>query len=145
MFDKSMSNVALIRKNKPDWQAGLLNGIGGKVEYGESSKSAMVREFKEEAGMNTSETIWINFCSMSGINNDNSRFGIEFFFCIGDPNKLNSMELEQIKVFPAADIAAGKEKTIGNLQWLIALALDFGKGTYPPSKVNAFYFTDKKL
>lgn len=45
------NNVLLIRKAKPDWQAGLLNGIGGKVEDGESIFQATVREFKEETGL----------------------------------------------------------------------------------------------
>jgi len=78
-FDKSMSNIALIRKQKPQWQAGLLNGIGGKVEDSELPKVAMWREFKEEAGLNTSQLTWVNFCTMSGVNNDGSAFEVEFF------------------------------------------------------------------
>lgn len=45
--------VALIRKAKPAWQAGRLNGIGGKVEPGEDPQLAMAREFEEEAGVAT--------------------------------------------------------------------------------------------
>lgn len=41
-------SVLLVRKAKPEWQKGLLNGIGGKVEPGESVLEATVREFKEE-------------------------------------------------------------------------------------------------
>lgn len=51
MFDPSLQLVLLIRKNRPDWQAGRLNGIGGKIEDGEASIDAMIREFKEEAGL----------------------------------------------------------------------------------------------
>ena len=139
MFDESMSNVALIRKNKPAWQAGLLNGLGGKVEDGERPIYSMCREFHEESGCKTWEDEWVNFCSMSGVNNDGGAFEIEFFYNIGEPHKLTSVESEQIEVVPAADIAAGKEKTIGNLPWLVALALDFGKGCHPPSHVTASY------
>jgi hypothetical protein len=32
MFANDFTEVALIRKNKPEWQRGKLNGIGGKVE-----------------------------------------------------------------------------------------------------------------
>ncbi len=32
MFSKDEKYVALVIKNKPDWQKGLLNGIGGKIE-----------------------------------------------------------------------------------------------------------------
>ena len=49
-FSECGGRVALIRKLKPEWQRGLLNGIGGKMEPGESLHSAMVREFEEETG-----------------------------------------------------------------------------------------------
>lgn len=40
-------NVLLVRKNRPDWQAGLLNGVGGKCEGHETPHFSMVREFQE--------------------------------------------------------------------------------------------------
>jgi 8-oxo-dGTP diphosphatase len=43
-------DVALVLKNKPNWQKGLWNGIGGKIEPGEFAKEAMIREFFEETG-----------------------------------------------------------------------------------------------
>ncbi len=46
-FDKN-DKVVLIKKAKPPWQRGKLNGVGGKVEAGESPRTAMRREFKEE-------------------------------------------------------------------------------------------------
>lgn len=49
LFNDS-NEVLLVRKNKPDWQKGLLNGVGGKIEENESPSSAMIREFKEEVG-----------------------------------------------------------------------------------------------
>jgi 8-oxo-dGTP pyrophosphatase MutT (NUDIX family) len=67
-FD-TYGRVALIRKNRPEWQAGQLNGIGGHVETAcersdhinsrhdaacrghlEDPYVAMVREFEEETG-----------------------------------------------------------------------------------------------
>lgn len=51
-------NVVLIRKTKPEWQAGRLNGVGGKIERMETEKAAMVREFEEETGVQTSEDDW---------------------------------------------------------------------------------------
>ncbi len=50
MFSPDKKQVALIRKTKPEWQKDLLNGIGGKIESGESPHEAMVREFYEESG-----------------------------------------------------------------------------------------------
>lgn len=49
----------LIKKNRPDWQQGQLNGIGGKVKKDELVIDAMVREFNEEAG--------IPLCRLQGV------------------------------------------------------------------------------
>jgi 8-oxo-dGTP diphosphatase len=49
-FD-DLGRVALVRKARPAWQAGKLNGIGGHIEPGESPVDAMDREFMEETGV----------------------------------------------------------------------------------------------
>jgi 8-oxo-dGTP diphosphatase len=49
--DPSSDMALLVRKNRPDWQAGRLNGIGGHIEAGETPEQAMVREFQEETGL----------------------------------------------------------------------------------------------
>ena len=51
IFDESFENILLIRKNRPNWQKGRLNGVGGKVEDQETSYEAMVRECEEECGL----------------------------------------------------------------------------------------------
>ena len=51
LFNPDMTEVVLIKKNRPDWQKGLLNGVGGKIESGEDPITAMIREFKEETGV----------------------------------------------------------------------------------------------
>ena len=51
MFDQDMKTVLLIKKNRPDFLAGKLNGIGGKVESDETPPNAMCREFLEESGI----------------------------------------------------------------------------------------------
>jgi 8-oxo-dGTP diphosphatase len=48
ILDNTAEKVLLIRKNRPRWQIGRLNGVGGKLEEGESSYEAMVRECSEE-------------------------------------------------------------------------------------------------
>lgn len=54
--DPAHAGVLLVLKNRPDWQAGLLNGIGGKIESGETPDQAIVREFYEETGIRTDFT-----------------------------------------------------------------------------------------
>lgn len=57
-------SVVLIRKNRPEWQAGKWNGVGGKVEPGETAEEAMVREFEEETGFYNAQ--WFPFCVNTG-------------------------------------------------------------------------------
>src|ERR1700690_3869942 len=71
LFDPSRIAVLLIRKARPDWQRGKLNGIGGKIEVGEVPSQAMEREFREESGL-TVKT-WIHFGQF--------RSGSDLVFC----------------------------------------------------------------
>lgn len=47
VFDQN-GKVILLRKTHPDWQAGKLNGVGGKCKPGEDDRVTMVREWQEE-------------------------------------------------------------------------------------------------
>lgn len=58
----------LIEKRKPDWQKGLVNGLGGHVEEGENSYVAMAREFEEEAGIETNRQNWRGVLQISSLN-----------------------------------------------------------------------------
>lgn len=54
----------MIRKNRPEWQAGRLNGVGGKVETTDADgHAAMVREFTEETGVLV--PTWHHFASLT--------------------------------------------------------------------------------
>lgn len=50
VFD-NINRVLLINKNRPDWQRGYFNGLGGAINENETSKQAMHRECKEESGL----------------------------------------------------------------------------------------------
>jgi len=64
-FNSSLTTILLIRKTHPAWQAGKLNGVGGKVEEGETPTQAMEREFREEACFETKHG-WVQFGSLRG-------------------------------------------------------------------------------
>lgn len=51
VFDEYNKRVLLIKKNRPEWQVGKYNGVGGKVEDNETPYEAMVRECEEECGL----------------------------------------------------------------------------------------------
>lgn len=64
LFDPKLEQVVLIVKDHPEWQAGLLNGVGGKIADGESPLDAMVREFEEEAGPRVPGDEWTWFATL---------------------------------------------------------------------------------
>lgn len=116
MFDGS-GNVALVRKLKPEWQKDKLNGIGGKIEDGETPINAMVREFEEETGCR--DYSWEQFCTLSG-----DGFEVHFFSTIGNVDLLQTMEAEEIVVVPISSVGIGN--CIPNLTWLIPMAMTAG-------------------
>jgi len=64
-FDETKNNVVLILKNRPAWQKGFYNGVGGKVEkYDEDYHAAMSREFLEETGVLINPNEWDYFAAM---------------------------------------------------------------------------------
>lgn len=128
MFNKDLSEVALVRKSHPNWQKGKLNGVGGHIEEGETPAEAQVREFREEASRITSIHDWHRFLCMRG---EGLKPWQVDFFCMRDEHDLNRNMLdlritrdEPIEIHNTADIIGGRQNTIENLPWLIALAID---------------------
>jgi 8-oxo-dGTP diphosphatase len=125
MFDEKFEKVLLVRKQKPAWQKGLLNGPGGKIENPETAIGAMVREFKEETGID--HPTWKHYCSLSGLTPDGARFEVLVFATIGEPEKWSvtpANMVESVEVHNSASFTPVSEGAIENLCWLIALAID---------------------
>lgn len=112
MFSEDKKKVALIIKNRPQWQKGLMNGIGGHVETGEKPYDAMVREFEEETGVRHSD--WNHFCTLQG------PFGkVHFYKAIGVLGRLKTLTDETVCVCKAWRLNG----VVPNLNWLIPMAL----------------------
>jgi 8-oxo-dGTP diphosphatase len=54
--------IPLLRRTKPDWQAGKLNGVGGHIEANETPDDCMVREWHEETGDDHAD--WRKFATL---------------------------------------------------------------------------------
>jgi 8-oxo-dGTP diphosphatase len=93
LFTTNMNEVWMVEKQKPDWQKGCLNGIGGKIEKDELPIEAAIRELKEEAGVDKMNLWELGY--MFGTNNDSSGFKVWVFTGVTDL-ELKTMETEQI-------------------------------------------------
>src|SRR4051812_3192633 len=60
-----LGRLVLIRKKRPEWQAGRLNGVGGHQEPGETPEVAMAREFYEETGVGCRAENWRLFFELT--------------------------------------------------------------------------------
>jgi 8-oxo-dGTP diphosphatase len=115
-FDKEGKSVALVHKNRPDWQIGQINAIGGKVEPGESPTNAVAREFLEETGLRVLD--WEHVVEIYG-----PGWEVYFYRAFGNPNDCKTMEDEEIVVHSVSD-ALNLHNLVSNLYWILPLALD---------------------
>jgi 8-oxo-dGTP diphosphatase len=115
--------VLLIQKARPAWQAGKLNGIGGKAKEGETPSETQVREFEEETGLLTSQEDWETFAILIGENTDNAgKWKVSFMRAFNIPiDKAQPIE-DEVPI--VVDPGALPSTVIGNLHWLIPMALD---------------------
>lgn len=118
MFSSSFDYVVLIEKAKPAWMAGHLNGVGGKVEANESAAEAMVREFREETGLDTQKKNWIRVTALHepGVT-------VDVFACIDSRSGMaKTMTPEPIRVIDwDYRLAVSPIHYMPNILWLIPM------------------------
>lgn len=131
LFDQSLVNVALVEKQKPEWQRGFHNGIGGKIEENETADQAMRREFREETSVDI--PTWIHFCTLIEPMPAPSEWSVEFFYAIASGEQFNGLQSvteETIRAVRISEIGRqiselyGEVKLMPNLKWLIPMALN---------------------
>lgn len=121
IFNKDLDSVWLIKKNKPEWQKGCLNGIGGKIERGERPIDAMERELREETGIRLPGVDpLMSVGRMQGINNDGEDFQVFIYASVVD-DRLESKETEEVSLYKLEDVK--KHRVIGNVPMLIEACL----------------------
>ncbi len=114
LFDIAKTKVVLIEKRRPTWQAGKLNGVGGKIETGESPHDAMLREFSEETGLTVLS--WSRVLLLRGRD-----WRVHFFRAFGVPDATETTTDERVGVFRTAQLP---DNVLPNLRWLIPMCLD---------------------
>ncbi|HYE21545.1 MAG TPA: NUDIX domain-containing protein [Tepidisphaeraceae bacterium] len=127
-FPPGRDRVLLIRKNRPAWQAGKLNGVGGKIEPGETPRQAARREFEEETGLALPEAVFEHVLTLSGpddisVPDRPGPIGWQghFFRVICDVNAARSVTDEALEIHSAGALP---DSVIPNLRWIIPMMLD---------------------
>lgn len=122
--------VVLIRKNRPAWQAGYLNGVGGHIEKYEDPHSCMVREFREETGVGVGP--WEHFATLLG------EHAMIHCFAVYDPEGMFIYDVktttdEDIEIWPFDDLNGFLEhsQTVPNLEWILPLMRQRAKYSWP--------------
>ena len=122
VFSSDRSKVVLVKKNRPEWQAGFYNGVGGKMEEEDQGNSfhTMTREFREETGVEVSYLDWELYAVLSGCN-----FLIKVFCLFSDEvvAKVTTVTDEPIEIVDV-DLNVLRTTAISNAAWLIGAALD---------------------
>lgn len=112
-FSHGLDKVALMKKNRPAWQKGKVNGIGGKIEEDELPIDAMVREFYEETG-----AVHYSFHHFAKVD-----FASGTMYCYKTEIELSLLETttdEEIEIY---DVNNLPENMVEEVSWLINLAL----------------------
>ena len=118
LFNKTRTHVLLIHKTKPAWQVGKINGVGGKVEPGETSIQCIEREVKEETNIDTDRSHWVFVGTISGGDAIIEVYGYIYDGVLFEAYTFEKEKIEwfQINLLP--------ENIIPNLSWLIPLTLE---------------------
>lgn len=120
------NDVLLVIKNHPEWQRGLINAIGGRVEPGETGMDCMSREFREETGIDVS--CWMFLADESG-----PGYRVQFYhhhLTGSEPRPVPPGSNDRGEVLGWVDtrlllIGRLSSDVVGNLRWLIPMAQDW--------------------
>ncbi len=145
IFSQDLERVVLIEKKKPDWQAGLLNGVGGKQEKNERRpRQTMRRECLEECGLDIPETDWTMFAEILAPAVNETR--VTFFRVVReDIDGVTTCTNENVAIHRVDDVLrVYPHALIPNLRWLIPLALGW-PWTCGPSTTDNVVILEKPI
>ena len=127
-LDDRERSVVVIQKQKPDWQKGKWNLIGGKIEpTDESPVAAMAREFKEETDVDIPALHWYDLATVK------ARYGNMHVFYTTDykVHLARTVEEEIVMVRPIEQVLAD-DLTLPSLKFYIPLVLERHRGLLLP-------------
>ena len=123
-FSKEGSRVALVKKNRPACQAGLWNGIGGRVEEGQAPGDVMVSKFAKETGVAQMGIVWQPFMTL--VTRDNNL--VYYYASFTDQVELVSTATDElVSIHHVSVLPAMVDRLVSDVPWQIAMALSVGK------------------
>lgn len=120
-FDPTYNMVAMVLKRSgPPCVIGNWNGVGGKIDPGETPVQAMAREFREETGVQVPEEDWNQFAVLNANDYD------LHFFQAATPEVfgVRTVEREEIRLWLGRDIIA-ESNLMHNMRWMIPFLQDY--------------------
>jgi 8-oxo-dGTP diphosphatase len=107
--------LVLMRRTRPAWQAGRVNALGGGIIDGETPASAARREVREECGVDVAE--WMEVLVW-----EDAEYRMHVMRAVSErAGEARTMEDQEVFL---ADVNVLPVNVIGNLRWLVPLALD---------------------
>jgi len=127
VFDTTLEQVLLVHKLKPATQAGKLNGVGGKIEDGETAIECMVRECQEESALLIPAVDWKEYATIKDTNGTNPGAKIYVFAALysGKMSDASKNDYEEVEWFP---YNALPETIWRNLSFLVPMAREALQG-----------------
>lgn len=127
-FSRDYSKVVLIKKTRPAWQSGRLNGVGGHIERAETPLDAMIREFAEETNY-PHATNWTYFGVLQGkdwvVHLFHGQYGVI-------PGPYNTSEEGEVSVHYVTCVlnkpTSKGSPPLPNLRYLIPMAINHATG-----------------
>lgn len=114
MFSKDLRKVVLIKK-KRSIHKGKLNAPGGKIEPGESHRSAVSREFREETGVFIDKWQYLGLFSPQRPKD----VFIHVFYTVGNVDKCKTTTDEEIIILDPKFLGTTKHKFARGLpEWI---------------------------
>lgn len=123
LFSEDFSEILLIKKKRPGWQAGKYNLPGGHCEEGETGYECVSREFDEETGVASMPEEWTEIGRIEGTD-----YYVLFYTMVHNVELHGSIDHdlsdEPIAWFKINELP---ENIMSNLRWLIPFAFNTHK------------------
>ena len=130
IFDSASRHVLLVHKERPEWQKGKVNGVGGKYESGEGAEACIQRETQEETTLEIPESNWVYVGVIHQEKGDVDVLAARYRGSMEDAKRNDD---EEIGWFP---IDALPENVMTNVSWLVPLSLEKLDGVFKAFSVE---------